>query len=542
MVPFSRQEKGFQMRSIVTRDAALVCFLVCSVAASVAFQVKVYDPASGSWKETPQRFETVGNYASAAGDVSGTWQLGMKFPDAGVVDMVMGNMRLTQAAANVTGSINGRPISGTIRGSSVTFAINFEASIPSGFDVTFTGRVVDSKTMSGTVTFPQYGKGTWSATRITSSLAAEPAVPQVDTTELPKPGTDKASATTNSARTVGPSGPTIRVVSIDIQKAVLDVGKPEFEALRKKFQPQVDELQKLKAEIEDLKKQLSTQGDNMTDEARASLLKSIETKQNDMQRRAGNAQKDYQAQQDEIAQRILTKMSPILIKYVQENRVDAVIDTSVVRHHDARDLQEWPNGPLMWKAPSVDKYVASTATPKSDMTAAIIAAYNGQEQTTDVIVADPKMLSFINSLGPSFVFFTSREHPISRLTDITDPETQLGVAEFSPRMMALRQLIGSGSVTGASLPPAPTGQPSFTGAGVEFGGNGTLRPLTTDERPATYESAGGVTLMGIGEDGFGKLFQQHPQLKLFVTPSGIAGIDAIVTTGGGMRVHFVESK
>jgi len=104
-------------------------------------------------------------HASPAADISGTWELGMKFPDAGVVDLVMGDMRLTQAAAKITGSINGRPIKGSVDGANVTFTINFEATVPSGIDVTFTGKVVDGKTLSGTVTFPQYGKGTWRATR-----------------------------------------------------------------------------------------------------------------------------------------------------------------------------------------------------------------------------------------------------------------------------------------------------------------------------------------------------------------------------------------
>jgi hypothetical protein len=135
-----------------------------------------------------------------------------------------------------------------------------------------------------------------------------------------------------------------------------------------------------------------------------------------------------------------------------------------------------------------------------------------------VVMVGPKTLSFINSLGPDIVFFTSREHPISRLADITDPDSQFGVAEFSPRMIKVRQLFSPGPVTGEQPSPA------FN-----------VRPLGD-----TSMRGGGVTLMGIGDEGFGKLFQQHPQLKLFVTPRGIDGVDAIESTGGGMRVSFVE--
>jgi Skp family chaperone for outer membrane proteins len=317
------------------------------------------------------------------------------------------------------------------------------------------------------------------------------------------------SVTICPSQTTGPPKRTLKVVSIDVQLAITSTneGTRDIAALNKRFGPKVTELQNLKNEIEGLQKQLSTQGDKMDGEARANLVKSIETKQRSFQSSAEVGQKDWQGQANEIAHQILQKMAPIMQKYVQKNQVDAVVDLSV--SHGPGDLQDWPNGPLMWKGPSVDKYAAVSAKPESDITSAIIEAYNRQEQTAEVVVADPKTLSFINSLGPEYVFFTSREYPIGRLADITDADTQFGVLEFSPRMMALRQMIAAGSVAGASPPPTPAGQ---------------------------------VVLMGIGEAVFGKLFQQNPQLKLFVTPRRTASIDEILDTGGGIRVRFVESK
>jgi hypothetical protein len=105
------------------------------------------------------------NAQSTDVDVTGTWELGMAFPNAGVVKMVMGDMRLTQAGSKINGSINERPVKGTINGANVTFAINFETTTPEGFDVTYSGKVADKSTMRGTVTFPQYGSGTWTTTR-----------------------------------------------------------------------------------------------------------------------------------------------------------------------------------------------------------------------------------------------------------------------------------------------------------------------------------------------------------------------------------------
>lgn len=148
-----------------------------------------------------------------------------------------------------------------------------------------------------------------------------------------------------------------------------------------------------------------------------------------------------------------------------------------------------------------------------------------------MVIVDSRTLSSISSLGADLVFFTSREHPIARLSDITDPSTQFAVAEFSQRTMALRLLIWGGSGDGA----ATAAGGGYSGTGVQFGANGTMRPLGD-----TYQSAEGTTLMGIGDEAFGSLFQKHPQLRLFVATRGTGGIEAITSTGGGMKVRFVE--
>lgn len=100
-------------------------------------------------------------YGVPAADLTGKWELSMKFPDAGVVQMVMGTMDLTESGPKIAGSINGRPVKGTFDGSNINFTINFEASIPQGIDVDFSGKLSAKDTLTGVVTFPQYGKGTW---------------------------------------------------------------------------------------------------------------------------------------------------------------------------------------------------------------------------------------------------------------------------------------------------------------------------------------------------------------------------------------------
>ena len=65
-----------------------------------------------------------------------------------------------------------------------------------------------------------------------------------------------------------PAGPS-KVGIINIQQAILatNEGKRDLEALEKKFDPTRTELQSLQKEVDDLKKQLSSQGAKLNEEA-----------------------------------------------------------------------------------------------------------------------------------------------------------------------------------------------------------------------------------------------------------------------------------
>lgn len=171
---------------------------------------------------------------------------------------------------------------------------------------------------------------------------------------LATPASSPAAPTTTTAASNIPS----KVGIIDIQQAIMasNEGARDFEALGKKFEPKRTELQSLNTEIDNLKKQLNTQGDKMNEQARAELVKSIETKQKSMQRSAEDAQNDFQQQQNEIAQRILQKMAPVIDKYAKENGYTLLLDSS----------NPWPQGPLLW------------ATAGVDVTKPIVDAYNAQ--------------------------------------------------------------------------------------------------------------------------------------------------------------------
>ena len=122
------------------------------------------------------------------------------------------------------------------------------------------------------------------------------------------------------------------------------------------FVDQLAHEYELKDELDGLKKQLQTQGDKLNDQTRGTLVKQIDQKQKSFDRSVQDAREDAQNQQNEIAQRILQKMLPIVVKYAGENQYGLILDTS----------NSWPQGPVLWAGTSVD------------ITKAIVDSYNLQ--------------------------------------------------------------------------------------------------------------------------------------------------------------------
>ena len=144
-------------------------------------------------------------------------------------------------------------------------------------------------------------------------------------------------------------------------------GRRDFEALSKKLEPKQNELKGQNDEIEALQKQLNTQQDKLNDDARGSLVKQIETRKKSLDRALQDAREDAQNQQNEIAQRILQKLGPVLIKYANDNGFGVIMDTS----------QPWPQSPVVWwrdvvdvTKPVVDVYNAQSGVPAPPSTSA----------------------------------------------------------------------------------------------------------------------------------------------------------------------------
>lgn len=171
------------------------------------------------------------------------------------------------------------------------------------------------------------------------SAAAPPNAPSTAAAAAPKTGT--------------------KIGTLNIEMAVLasNEGQRDLEGLRKKVEPKQNELKSLADEIDSLQKQLNAQTDKLNDESRDKLLKQIEAKRKSYERANQDFQEDVQAQQGEIGNRILTKMSPLIEKYITDNGYGLILDTS----------NPWQRGGSV-----------IVSGPAFDITQAIVDAYNVQ--------------------------------------------------------------------------------------------------------------------------------------------------------------------
>jgi outer membrane protein len=198
-----------------------------------------------------------------------------------------------------------------------------------------------------------------------------------------------SAAANNAAAPVATNATGTRMGTINVEQAIFatNEGQRDFEALSKKLEPKQNELKGLNDEVESLKKQLNTQSDKLNDDSRGTLVKQIEQKQKSLERQVQDARDDAQNQQNEIAQRILQKMGPMIVKYADGNGFGLIIDTS----------NPWPNGPVLWAGPAVDitrpvvdQYNAQSGVPAPTRPAAAKPATPPASRPATTTPAAPK--------------------------------------------------------------------------------------------------------------------------------------------------------
>ena len=130
------------------------------------------------------------------------------------------------------------------------------------------------------------------------------------------------------APATAPSATKIGIVNIQEAIGSTNEGKKEFETLQTRFSPKQAELKNLNDEVENLKKQFEAQGPKLSDDERASRAKTIESKQKILQRNLEDAQAEFQQAEQEVVNKIGSKLLNVLAKYGKANGYVLVLDVS----------------------------------------------------------------------------------------------------------------------------------------------------------------------------------------------------------------------
>lgn len=163
-----------------------------------------------------------------------------------------------------------------------------------------------------------------------------------------------SAAAASPAASVPATGTKVGTINVEAAVFGSNEGRRDADALQKKLEPKQNELKGQNDELEGLQKQLQTQGEKLNEDARATLVKQVETKKKSLERAVQDFQEDGQNQGKEIFSRILQKMAPTIVKYAQDNGYSLIVDTS----------NQWPQSQVLWSGEGVD------------ITKAIVDAYN----------------------------------------------------------------------------------------------------------------------------------------------------------------------
>jgi len=152
------------------------------------------------------------------------------------------------------------------------------------------------------------------------------------------------------------SGTKIGIINVEEAIVSSNEGQRDFAAMMAKYKAPNDELQAKSKELEDLRNQLKTQSNVLSDEKRAEIAGSIQEKEKTAQRFFDDNQAKVQKEQGEIANRIGQKLLKVIDVYAKNNGYGVILDVSA------------PQSPVLW----------ANAQGGVVITKEIVDAYNAQ--------------------------------------------------------------------------------------------------------------------------------------------------------------------
>ena len=146
--------------------------------------------------------------------------------------------------------------------------------------------------------------------------------------QTPAESAAAAPANTPAATAAAPTTPKIAVIAFQVAVGQTNEFQRNFADLQKKYDPKRQQLKALSDEVDNLTKQLQTQGDKLSDAERATRAKQIDDKKKQLQRDGEDASNDFQNEMQEMYQGLASKVYDVLSTYAQQHGYTLVLDVA----------------------------------------------------------------------------------------------------------------------------------------------------------------------------------------------------------------------
>jgi Skp family chaperone for outer membrane proteins len=142
------------------------------------------------------------------------------------------------------------------------------------------------------------------------------------------PAESAAAPANTPASAAAPATPKIAVIAFQVAVGQTNEFQRNFADLQKKYDPKRQQLKGLSDEVDNLTKQLQTQGDKLSDAERATRAKQIDDKKKQLQRDGEDASNDFQNEMQEMYQGLASKVYDVLSTYAQQHGYTLVLDVA----------------------------------------------------------------------------------------------------------------------------------------------------------------------------------------------------------------------
>ncbi|WP_035349376.1 OmpH family outer membrane protein [Edaphobacter aggregans] len=191
---------------------------------------------------------------------------------------------------------------------------------------------------------------------LSAGLSTAAAMAQTAATPAPAAAAPAAAPAANTPP-LPPQAVPAKIALIAFEQCVFatNEGQRAVQEVQKKYEPKKAQIDTLAQEVDSLKKQLQSAPATLSDEERANRLKSIDTKEKQLNRDAEDANNAYQADLQEAYAKVARKVSGTVQSYVAQNGYTLLLDVS-----------NQQNSNVMW----------ASQNPNIDITLAVVNAYN----------------------------------------------------------------------------------------------------------------------------------------------------------------------